>query len=232
MKILLIPGFWLDADSWGDIPDALRAAGHDVTAITLPGLESDATDAASVRMADQVAAIVDWIDAAGEPVVLVGHSGGGAAAGLAVDRRPERIARAVYVDSWPVAEGGCVNDGFTEVDGLAPLPDWSEFDEEDVRDLDDELREHFRAIARPEPARVATDTAEYTDERRHDVPTTVIATSRPVGEYRRYLDGGAPFFSELAAVKNVAWVDVPTGHWPQLTKPRELAAALVDALRD
>jgi pimeloyl-ACP methyl ester carboxylesterase len=229
MKILLIPGFWLDADSWGDIPDALRAAGHDVTAITLPGLEDGATGADAVRMSDQVAAIVRWIDEAAEPVVLVGHSGGGAAAGLAVDARVDRIARAIYVDSWPVAEGGCVNDGFREVDGVVPLPDWSEFDDEDLRDLDEAERERFRAISRPEPARVATDPAAYADERRHGVPSTVVATSRSVEEYGKYLE--APFFAELAALTDLTWVDVPTGHWPQLTKPRELAAALVDALR-
>ena len=35
---------------------------------------------------------------------------------------------------------------------------------------------------------------------------------------------------ELAAVKDYELVDLPTGHWPQLTKPDELAAAVLAAV--
>lgn len=42
---------------------------------------------------------------------------------------------------------------------------------------------------------------------------------------------GHPYTAELARVREIRWVDVPTGHWPQFTKPSELAEALVDAVR-
>lgn len=42
--IVLVPGFWLGAWAWDEVVDILRAAGHDVTAITLPGLESPDAD--------------------------------------------------------------------------------------------------------------------------------------------------------------------------------------------
>ena len=35
--------------------------------------------------------------------------------------------------------------------GEVPLPDWSAFGEEDLVDLDDDLRDRFRSIAIPEP---------------------------------------------------------------------------------
>ena len=38
--IVLVPGFWLGAWAWDEVAAALRADGHDVTALTLPGLES------------------------------------------------------------------------------------------------------------------------------------------------------------------------------------------------
>jgi pimeloyl-ACP methyl ester carboxylesterase len=38
--IILVPGFWLGAWAWDEVAAALRADGHDVTALTLPGLES------------------------------------------------------------------------------------------------------------------------------------------------------------------------------------------------
>ena len=38
--IILVPGFWLGAWAWDEVATALRDDGHEVTAITLPGLES------------------------------------------------------------------------------------------------------------------------------------------------------------------------------------------------
>ena len=42
--IILVPGFWLGAWAWDEVAADLRAAGHDVTALTLPGLESKDAD--------------------------------------------------------------------------------------------------------------------------------------------------------------------------------------------
>jgi pimeloyl-ACP methyl ester carboxylesterase len=50
--IVLVPGFWLSAWAWDEVADALRADGHDVTAVTLPGLESADADRSSITLAD------------------------------------------------------------------------------------------------------------------------------------------------------------------------------------
>ena len=42
--IILVPGFWLGAWAWDEVADELRTGGHDVTALTLPGLESADAD--------------------------------------------------------------------------------------------------------------------------------------------------------------------------------------------
>jgi hypothetical protein len=39
MDIILIPGLWLDGSSWDDVVPALRWAGHQTHALTLPGME-------------------------------------------------------------------------------------------------------------------------------------------------------------------------------------------------
>ena len=132
-------------------------------------------------------AAIDAIDA---PVVLVGHSGGGAIAWAAVDARPDRVARVIYVDSGPLAEGGCVNDEIPIVNGEAPLPDWSFFEPDDLIDLTDELREHFRAIAIPEPARVTSDPIHLTDPRRYEVPATIICCEFRTEQLRVWLEQG------------------------------------------
>ena len=71
---------------------------------------------------------IDSVDPASGKVVLVGHSGGGAIAHAAADARPGRVARVVYVDSFPMGEGGLINDELPVENGEVPLPDWSLFE--------------------------------------------------------------------------------------------------------
>src|SRR5690349_6140161 len=99
--IVLVPGFWLGAWAWDEVADILRADGHDVTALTLPGLQSPAADRSRIGLADHVDAICAAVDTAPAPVVLAVHSGTGGAGYAASDRVPQRIAAMVYVDSGP-----------------------------------------------------------------------------------------------------------------------------------
>ena len=86
--IILVPGFWLGAWAWDEVAAALRADGHDVTAITLPGLESADADRSSITLADHVDAVCAAIQAAGSPVVLAVHSAAGFSGYAASDRVP------------------------------------------------------------------------------------------------------------------------------------------------
>ena len=52
--IILVPGFWLGAWAWDEVADILKGDGHDVTAITLPGLESGDADRSGITFADHV----------------------------------------------------------------------------------------------------------------------------------------------------------------------------------
>ena len=97
--IVLVPGFWLGAWAWDEVAAALRADGHDVTALTLPGLESADADRSAITMSDHVDAICEAVEAAGAPVVLAVHSGAGAPGYAVTDRIPEQIAAMVYVDT-------------------------------------------------------------------------------------------------------------------------------------
>lgn len=230
MDIILIPGFWLDGSSWDEVAPTLERAGNQVRALTLPGLESPDADRSGIRLRDHVDAVVAATDETDGPVVLVGHSGGGAIAHAAADARPDRVARVVYVDAVPLGHGRPLNDELPVIDGEIPLPDWSAFDEEDLRDLDDELREAFRSRAVPQPAAVAYDRQVLTDERRYDVPTTIVACEFPSEQIREWIARGHPYVAELAAMRDVEYIDVPTGHWPQLTKPVELAQAILAAV--
>jgi pimeloyl-ACP methyl ester carboxylesterase len=201
-----------------------------VRALTLPGLESADADRRGIGLRDHVDAVVAAVDETPGQVVPVGHSGGGAIAHAAADARPERVARVVYVDAGPLGEGQAINDQLPVVDKEIPLPDWSEFDEADLRDLDDELRERFRARAVPSPKGVAYDKQVLSDDRRYDVPTTIIACEFSSDQLREWIAQGNPYVAELAAMRDVEYIDLPTGHWPQFTKPVELGQAILSAV--
>ncbi|CAN5274152.1 alpha/beta hydrolase [soil metagenome] len=230
MDVILIPGFWLDGASWDEVAGPLRSAGHNVKAPTLPGLESLEAERSGIGLRDHVDAVVAVVDSLPDAVVLVGHSGGGAIAHAVADARPDRVARVIYVDSGPLAHGGVINDELPVVNGEVPLPDWSEFEEEDLVDLDENLRAKFRSIAIPQPVGVTSDKQVLSDDRRYDVPVTVIACEFSAEMLRAWMAEGHPYVSELAKVADVELVDLPTGHWPQLTRPRELATAILAAV--
>ena len=233
MDIILIPGFWLDGSSWDKVIPALEQAGHRTHPLTLPGMESKDADRSKITLRDHVNAVVEVIDsfhAADSKVVLVGHSGGGAIAHAAVDARPGRVARVVYVDSGPMGEGGVINDELPTQNGEVPLPDWSLFEDEDLIDLDDELRAAFRQRAIPTPVHVASDPQRLSDERRYDVPVTVIACEFPSAKLREWMEQGHPYVRELAKIRDVDYIDLPTGHWPQFTRPEDLGRVILSSV--
>jgi pimeloyl-ACP methyl ester carboxylesterase len=230
MDVILIPGFWLDASSWDEIVPVLEQAGHPTHPLTLPGMESKDADRAAITLRDHIDAMVaaiDSLDPAAGKVVLVGHSGGGAVAHAAVDARPGRVARVVYVDSGPLGQGGVINEELPAENGEIPLPDWALFEDEDLVDLDEGLRAAFRERAIPTPEHVASDPQQLSDKRRYDVPVTVIACELPSAKLREWIQQGHPYVRELANIRDVEYVDLPTGHWPQFTRPKDLGQAIL-----
>lgn len=234
MEIVLVPGFWLNASAWERVTPAIEAVGHHTHPLTLPGLESVAAPRSGIGVTEQVAAITAAVDAVGDPsardVVLVGHSGGGPLANAALDARPERVSRIVFVDSAPLAPGEVIPSGLTPVDGEVPLPDWDDFEDEDLVGLNDALRAEFRSRAVPEPGDVVTGAIDlHDDARRRAVPATVIACEFPEADLRRWVAAGEDFCRELGALERYDVVELPTGHWPMFTRPEELGAAIAEA---
>jgi pimeloyl-ACP methyl ester carboxylesterase len=229
MDIILIPGLWLDGSSWEKVVPALEHAGHRTHPLTLPGMESKDTDRSEITLRDHVDAVVDAIDSCGSDgqVVLVGHSAGCGIAHAAVDARPDRVARAVYVGGFPTGDGDAVADGYPAENGEVPLPDWSAFEEEELVDLDDEARAAFRERAIPSPEHVTRDPQQLSDERRYDVPVTVICTEFTSQMLRDWAERGLAPVREFARIRDVEYVDLPTGHWPQFTRPKELARTIL-----
>lgn len=230
MDIILVPGFWLDASSWETVTPVLEAAGHHLHPLTLPGKESVDTSRTGITLQDHIDAVVEVVDGLAGGVVLVGHSGGGAIIHGAVDARPEKVMRAIYVDSGPLADGGVINNQLPAEGDDVPLPPWESFDDADLLDLDDRLRQEFRARAIPEPRGVAYGTQHLHNQRRYNVPATVITCEFPSALLRQWMAAGQQLVAELTRIRDVEFIDLPTGHWPQFTKPAELAQAILSAV--
>jgi len=225
--IILVPGFWIGAWAWDEVADALRTDGNDVTALTLPGLESADADRSAITFSDHVDAICDAIRAKDAPVVLAVHSAAGYSGYAASDRIPERIAAMVYVDSAPGK--GTMDPDFKGVD--KPMV-WAEIEKgENLDGLSEEQKETFRQRAVPEPGAIMREGVELTNEARLDIPTTVICTGYTSEQYQEYAKEGYEWLAGLLEVRNITYVDLPTSHWPMWSRPRELATIIGDVAK-
>jgi pimeloyl-ACP methyl ester carboxylesterase len=224
--IVLVPGFWLGAWAWDDVAEALRGEGHDVRAITLPGLESVDADRSTVTFEDHVNAISDAVKASDAPPVLAVHSGAGAPGYAASDRVPEHIVAMVYVDSGPATAP--LDPGFEGTE--LPLPSWQNLDE-NLDGISEAQLETFRSRAVPEPAGAMREGASLTNDARLDIPTTAICTAFTSEQYKDAVKAGQTWLGGFAELRNIEWVDLPTSHWPMWSRSQELATIIGDVAR-
>jgi hypothetical protein len=162
-------------------------------------------------------------------VVLAVHSGAGVPGYAASDRIPDRLAAMVYVDSGPAI--GALDPDFDATE--LPLPTWQELEAggSSLAGLSDEQLAAFRERAVPEPGAALREAPRLTDERRLIVPSTVVCTSMSSDQIKAAVEESYPWVGGLAELRDVSYIDLPTGHWPMWSRARELADILGDVAR-
>jgi pimeloyl-ACP methyl ester carboxylesterase len=231
---VLVHGAWGGAWIWRPVLTGLRAAGHEVHAVTLTGVGERAhLRTPSIGLATHVADVVGLVRAEElADVILVGHSYGGLIVTGAADRLLDegvRLHAVVHVDgaiplpgeSWSSphsAETRAQREAAAAVnDGALPPPDPQVFGLEGP-DRDWLLRRQV-----PHPFGPYHDRLEFDGERLSRVP-------------RWFMDCNQPAYPTMAPARQRArtlpgWtvVEMATGHAPMVSDPAGLTALLLAA---
>jgi pimeloyl-ACP methyl ester carboxylesterase len=109
-----------------------------------------------------------------------------------------------------------------------PLPPFEQL-RASLDGLSDEDLERFRAQAVPEPGPVTREPLHLKNDSRRDVPSTIIACSYSSEVIMQMARQGHPMMAEVATLRDLELVDLPTGHWPMWSRPADLASAIADA---
>jgi pimeloyl-ACP methyl ester carboxylesterase len=226
--IILIAGHWLGAWAWDEVLGHLETDNSRAIAMTLPGLDGDDPDRASKTLDDQAAAVLDLFAQLGvsedQPATVVAHSGANAPVSIVLDRHPELVHRVVWVDSGPVATGTVFAPDLPAGLEELPLPPLDVLGQQaSLEGLSAEVLERFQARAVPEPGPVLREPVELTNDARRKVRTILVCCSIPSAQMMELARAGHAMFAEVATIENLDVIDLPTGHWPMWSRPRDLA---------
>ncbi|WP_306319133.1 MULTISPECIES: alpha/beta hydrolase [unclassified Streptomyces] len=250
-EFVLVPGLFTGPEVWRETAGALAAEGARVHVADL---------GTATSLEAHIARVVEAIDTAaadtveGQDIVLVGHDYGVYPALGAADRRAERIARIVYVDSGLVQDGALGlaavpdqelrerlaaegdTDGDTDggTEGALPVPareEWQRWGS--TAGLSDEALTRLTAHASPHPLGTLLQPLRLTGAAQK-LPTTGVLCAESgatIDAVRMLLSFGDPAIQALVR-PDVTFFELPTGHWPMLSCPAELADVLLRAAAD
>jgi pimeloyl-ACP methyl ester carboxylesterase len=108
--VVLVHGGFVDGSGWQDLYRLLTADGYSVSIVQNPTLSLEGDAAAARRV----------IDAQGEPVILVGHSYGGAV--ITEAGNDPNVAALVYIAAFAPDNGESVNTLIADPPPGAPVP--------------------------------------------------------------------------------------------------------------
>jgi pimeloyl-ACP methyl ester carboxylesterase len=216
---VIVHGAWGGGWAWKRVDSLLTARGHTVYRPTLTGLgERVHLGSPEVGLGTHVRDVVNTLvyeDLRG--VVLVGHSYGGMVITGVADQVPDRIGHLVYLDAYLPEHGESV------LSLSAPLRDstlasWTRFGMivppwlEPARDPPWDV---------PHPHRSFADPLLLVHPPGRGLPATYILTMEPGKQTDSF-----SMYAERARARGWTVLQMPAGHNPQTTAPRELAELL------
>lgn len=234
---VLVHGSFHGAWCWSKVVPELEGLGHRAVAVDLPAQGDDMTPVAEASLDMNVARVVEVIEKEADPVVLVGHSFGGATITQTAEQIPERIALLVYLTAFIPLDGESVNDIMRSPlwppekgarafkrseDGLTVSVAPDVVRERFYHDCSEEDVVRCLERIRPQPFVPRDTKLRTTPERFGQVPRAFIYCTEDRSILLRVQ-------KELAArMPCDKEASLPTSHSPFLSAPRELAKTLSD----
>lgn len=105
---VLVAGAWHGAWCWQRLTPLLEAGGHRVLTPELPGTGDSRTDPAQASLDGWARLIAELVMAQPEPVVLLGHSRGGAVISRTAEMTQQNLHLLVYLAAYLLPAGGSV----------------------------------------------------------------------------------------------------------------------------
>ncbi|MEV4252499.1 alpha/beta fold hydrolase [Spirillospora sp. NPDC049652] len=230
---VLVPGACLGAWAWEDTVRALEEQGHTALPLTLTGVAERADQGKpDTNLDTHISDITGFVENEDlRDVTLVAHSYAAAPVTAAAARLGDRLERVVYVDSAPFFTGMRMLD-------LMPPEAADELQQQVAasgegwklpvetmlsrsNSLTEDERDVLRTRGTPHPFGTYTQPVPDPVEPAEGVDRVLIACR----EFTALLDAGIPM---LAHLSQPPWrrYDLPTGHWPMLSAPKDLATTL------
>ncbi len=227
-KFVLVPGAWLGAWVWKKVTPLLEAEGHEVYPVTLTGM-GDRVHLVNkdVGMETAIEDVLNVIKYNGlDDFVLVGHSFAGKVVAAVADRVPEKVKVLLYLDAFrpdkvltpqggfdPQREFGRVEPGELGIRLTEKILDNIG---KDVQGTD---RAWMLALGTPWPLKHASDPITLS-KHLDSVKCAYIFCSQSGDPVDEIVAGK---WGKLEGPHKV----IDSGHWPMVTKPKELVRDLV-----
>ncbi len=231
---VLVHGAGSGAWVWHKVAPRLAAQGHKVITPDLPGHGLNPMPMAEVSLEGYVACIGDILKAQPEPVVLVGHSLGGAVISQVAEYCPDRIQTLVYLAGYLLANGQTMLD-ITQADTESLLLANAVFSDDQLSatfrpealqdlgyaDCSEEDMALVRSLLAPQTLAPLATSVQITPEQAGRVPKVYITCTQdrvisPAAQRRMY--------TALPCEQVIA---METGHNPYLSAPQTLANHLL-----
>ena len=230
---VLVHGAWGGAWIWRRLLGPLRAAGHEVHAVTLTGDGERAhLRHPGIRLATHIADVVGLVQAEElSGAVLVGHSYGGmvvtGAADRLLDADPQAVRQIIYIDAMVPLPGEGWGDAHSaevvaartaaaQANGHAlPPPDPIDFG---ITGAD---RDWLQRRQVPHPFGPYRDPLHFNGDRWAQLPRSFIDCVQPA--YPTI----ASMRERVRALPGFKVIEMQTGHCPMVTEPQQLVQHLL-----
>jgi pimeloyl-ACP methyl ester carboxylesterase len=226
---VLVPGAWLGAWAWKRVVPLLEKGGYAAYPVTLTGMGERvhlaSKDVGMETAIEDVLNVVKYNDI--DDFVLVGHSFAGKVAAAVADRASEKVKLVLYLDAFRPEKVTTPQGGFDPTREFGHLPQGSlglPLTDQIVRTIGKDVmgadREWMLSKATPWPVKLAADPITLSPKLDSVKCAYIFCTlsGDPVDE----------IIAEKWGRLEGPYKLIESGHWPMITRPAELAQAMMD----